>query len=291
MRIAIYSRQLKKDHRPSVLSLLQVLVREGHEVLIYEDYLKHADNDFKSFTSLEQYRQSSDLAGVDAMLSLGGDGTLLDTIHLIRDSGIPVAGINMGRLGFLADIHKEEIPGLVKALGNNSLLCEERTLIQVEGNKPLFGDVNYGLNDFTIHKTDSSSMITVHVFLNGEFLNSYWADGLIIATPTGSTAYSLSCGGPIMFPEAGTFSIVPVAPHNLNVRPIVIPDNTVLSFEVDSRSKNFLCTLDSRFQSVDKTYQIAVRKADFKFRLLHMPDSHYIRTIREKLMWGGDARN
>jgi NAD+ kinase len=197
----------------------------------------------------------------------------------------------MGRLGFLADIHKEEINALVRSLENNSCVVENRTLIQVDANKTLFGEVSYGLNDFTIHKTDSSSMITVHVFLNGEFLNSFWADGLIIATPTGSTAYSLSCGGPIMFPEAGTFSIVPVAPHNLNARPIVIPDNTVLSFEVECRSKHYLCTLDSRYKSLDKSYQIAVRKANFNFRLLHMPDSHYIRTIREKLMWGEDTRN
>jgi NAD+ kinase len=291
MRIAIYSRQLKKDHRPYVLELLKALQQEGHELIIFEDYLKHAGSAFKAFNSLVEFRQAEDLLGVEAMLSIGGDGTLLDTLHLIRDSGIPVAGINMGRLGFLADIHRAEIAALVKSIGHNSMQIEERTLIQVEANKPLFGNVNYGLNDFTIHKTDSSSMITVHVFLNGEFLNSFWADGLIIATPTGSTAYSLSCGGPIMFPEASTFSIVPVAPHNLNVRPIVIPDHTVLSFEVESRSKNFLCTLDSRFQPVDKSYQIAVRKADFKFKLLHMPDSHYIRTIREKLMWGGDARN
>ena len=147
------------------------------------------------------------------------------------------------------------------------------------------------MNEFTIHKTDSSSMIVIHTFLNGEFLNSFWADGLIIATPTGSTAYSLSCGGPIVFPNSNNFVITPVAPHNLNARPMIIPDNTVLSFEVECRSKTYLCSIDSRSKSLDDTFQVAVRKADFYFKLLRMPESSYLKTLREKLNWGEDTRN
>ena len=216
---------------------------------------------------------------------------MLDTLHLVRNSQIPVAGINMGRLGFLADIHKEEINVLVDSIEQGTYTVEERTLISVETSKPVFGVVNYGLNEFTIHKTDSSSMIVVHVYLNGEFLNSFWADGLIVATPTGSTAYSLSCGGPIVFPSSGTFVLTPVAPHNLNARPIIIADDTVLSFEVECRSNNFLCSIDSRSVNIDNTIQLAVRKADFTFRILRMPESSYLSTLREKLNWGEDSRN
>jgi NAD+ kinase len=222
---------------------------------------------------------------------MGGDGTLLDTLQLVRNSGIPVAGINTGRLGFLADIQKDDIDHLVEAIHANTYTIEERTLLHVDTEKPVFGEVNYGLNEFTLHKTDSSSMIIIHTYLNGEFLNSFWADGLIAATPTGSTAYSLSCGGPIMFPSSDTFVLTPVAPHNLNARPMIIPDHTVLSFEVETRAKHFLCSIDSRYKTVEKAFQVALRKESFGLKLLRMPESSYLKTLREKLMWGEDTRN
>ncbi len=291
MTIGIYSRVFKEEHTPYVLELIAQLAKNEIPFLIFDEYYKairkhlpkHKIGTFKNHQDVKK--------NIDLLITLGGDGTLLDTLQLVRDSEIPVAGINMGRLGFLADIHKEEIKNLIESIEQNTYSIEDRTLISVETNKPVFGEVNFGLNEFTIHKTDSSSMIVVHVYLNGEFLNSFWADGLIIATPTGSTAYSLSCGGPIVFPTSGTFVLTPVAPHNLNARPIIIADNTVLSFEVECRSNNFLCSIDSRSINVDNTYQLAVRKANFTFKLLRMPESSYLNTLREKLNWGEDSRN
>lgn len=291
MTIGIYSRIFKEEHTPYVAELLEQLIQQdisvSMEASYYNSIRKYLPN--KKITTFSNY--SDVKKNIDLLISLGGDGTLLDTLQLVRDSGIPVAGINMGRLGFLSDIHKEEITELVASIKNNTYNVEERTLIAVESNKPVFGEVNYGLNEFTIHKTDSSSMIVVHVYLNGEFLNSFWADGLIVATPTGSTAYSLSCGGPIVFPASGTFVLTPVAPHNLNARPIIIANDTVLSFEVECRSNTFLCSIDSRSYSVDNTYSLAVRKANFTFKLLRMPESSYMKTLREKLNWGEDTRN
>lgn len=291
MNIGIYSRDMKPEHRSYVQALLQALQANGFTAVLHRDYGRQLELEKLDGVSGETFGTHEDVKGLDLMLAIGGDGTLLDTVQFVRDSQVPVAGINMGRLGFLADIHKEQINALVDAIGNKSYKIEERALITVEANKPVFHDVNYGLNEFAIHKTDSSAMIVVHVYLNGEFLNSFWADGLIVATPTGSTAYSLSCGGPILFPSTGAFALTPVAPHNLNARPMVVPDDTVLTFEVEGRSNNYLCTLDSRSQTFDNTYQLAVRKAPFAYRLVRMPESSYLKTLREKLRWGEDSRN
>ncbi|MEO6962060.1 MAG: NAD(+) kinase, partial [Puia sp.] len=166
-----------------------------------------------------------------------------------------------------------------------------RSLIHLDANKPLFGEVPYGLNEFAIHKTDTSPMIRIHTYLNGDFLNTYWADGLIVSTPTGSTGYSLSCGGPIVFPESGSFVINPVAPHNLNVRPIIVPDDNIISFEVEGRSENFICALDSRKEIVDKNVQLAVRREDFNISLVRLNENNFLQTLRNKLSWGLDRRN
>lgn len=291
MTVGIYSRVLKEEHIPYLQELVAQLNEHNMSFSFFESYYKSVKKYLpkQKYATFKNYKEVK--SSVDLLITLGGDGTLLDTLDLVRDSQVPVAGINMGRLGFLADIHKEEISALIESIRHQTYTIEERTLIYVETNKPVFGEVNFGLNEFTIHKTDSSSMIVVHVYLNGEFLNSFWADGLIIATPTGSTAYSLSCGGPIVFPTSGTFVLTPVAPHNLNARPIIIADNTVLSFEIECRSNTFLCSIDSRSRSIDNNYQLAVRKADFTFRLVRMPESSYLKTLREKLNWGEDSRN
>jgi NAD+ kinase len=292
MTIAIYSRVFKREHLPFLPNLMDLLHRSGFRLLLYEPYFKTLRKQVRNLPSVEVFSTHTDLAGhADLLISMGGDGTILDTVQLIRDSGIPVAGINSGRLGFLADIQKEQIRELAQVIEAGSYTIEDRTLIHIDSNKDIFGEVNFGLNEFTLHKTDSSSMITIHTFLNGEFLNSFWADGLIVATATGSTAYSLSCGGPIMFPSSDTFVMTPVAPHNLNARPMIIPDHTVLSFEVETRAKNYLCSLDSRYRSVAKDFQVALRKESFSFKLLRMPESSYLKTLREKLMWGEDSRN
>lgn len=292
MNIAIYSKVFKKDHLPYLPELLHALHHLGYGILVFEPYLKSFYKQIPNLPPLHAFKSHTDLVNIaDLLISVGGDGTLLDTVHYVKDSGIPVAGINVGRLGFLADIHKENVQQLVNAIHTHNYNIEERTLLHVDTSKDIFGDVNYGLNELTLHKTDSSSMIIVHTYLNGEFLNSFWADGLIASTPTGSTAYSLSCGGPIVFPIANTFVLTPVAPHNLNARPMIIPDNTILSFEVETRAKHFLCSIDSRYKKVERDFKLAIRKESFQFKLLRMPEASYIKTLRQKLMWGEDTRN
>lgn len=290
MKVGIYGRIFKEEHLVYLKQLVAQFNKYKIELFIYSEYQKQILSS-KTIHAIPTFSNHLEVKNFNLLLAVGGDGTILDTLSLIRDSEIPVAGINMGRLGFLADIHKEEIEILVKSIIQNNFTIEKRALIYVESNKNVFGEINYGLNEFTIHKTDSSSMIVVHVYLNGEFLNSFWADGLIVATPTGSTAYSLSCGGPIVFPTSGTFVLTLVSPHNLNARPIIIADDTILSFEVECRSNNFLCSIDSRSISIDNTIQLAVRKSNFTFKLLRMPESSYLQTLREKLNWGEDSRN
>jgi NAD+ kinase len=224
-------------------------------------------------------------------LTLGGDGTLLNAATVVRDTNVPMMGINLGRLGFMADIEKTAISDAIMMLMKKMYHIEERSLLYLESNLPLFGETPYALNDFTILKRDTSSMITIHTYVNGSYLNSYWADGLIVATPTGSTGYSLSCGGPILFPQSNNFVITPVAPHNLNVRPLVIPDNCCISFVIEGRTENFLCTLDSRFETITDKHQIAVRKCDFTVKLIQLQGKSFQDTMRDKLNWGSDKRN
>ena len=234
---------------------------------------------------------------IDFVITLGGDGTMLNAVTFIRDAGVPMLGINLGKVGFLAevemaaDIEKHVIVEAVQKMARGQYSIEERTMLYLESTPPLFGEMPFALNDCTILKRDTSSMITIHCFLNGDYLNSYWADGIIIATPTGSTGYSLSCGGPILFPNSNNFVITPVAPHNLNVRPIVISDHSILSFEIEGRADNFICTLDSRFEIIHAQHQIAVRKNDFSTKVVQLQDITFLSTIREKLAWGADVRN
>jgi NAD+ kinase len=262
------------------------------EPVIFQDFF----NQFYSFVTMpgsySTFNSSEDLdEDIDCIISLGGDGTLLDVVTLVRDKGIPVLGINYGRLGFLASIGKEEIQSAVDALMDQTYVLDPRTLLHVDADMPLFGDVPYALNEITIHKKDTSPMIKIHTYLNGEFLNTYWADGLIVSTPTGSTGYSLSCNGPVVFPDSGSFVITPVSPHNLNIRPIVVPDDTVISFEVEGRTDGFLCTLDSRRELVTKEVQLAVKKEAFKINLIRLNENNFLNTLRNKLSWGLDKRN
>ncbi len=260
--------------------------------MIYKPFYDQISTVFRFPENILFFRDSGQLDdSVDFLISLGGDGTLLDTIAFVRDKNIPVIGINFGRLGFLASIGKGDMVMAVKALVNRTYVTDKRSLIHLDANKPLFDEVPYGLNEFAIHKTDTSPMIRIHTYLNGEFLNTYWADGLIVSTPTGSTGYSLSCGGPIVFPESGSFVINPVAPHNLNVRPIIVPDDNIISFEVEGRAENFICALDSRKEIVDKNVQLAVRRETFNISLVRLNENNFLQTLRNKLSWGLDRRN
>lgn len=227
----------------------------------------------------------------DFLLSFGGDGTILETIAFVRNSGIPILGINTGRLGFLAGVTVEEaVAHAVERLKARQYSLDKRSLLKLEAKTELFGDVNYALNEFTVQR-ESSAMMTVHTSVNGEFLNSYWADGLIVATPTGSTAYSLSCGGPLMVPDARSFVITPLSPHNLNVRPLILPEDSVITLKVEGRSPHYLATLDARSARFTEDVELTIRKEDFKISLVRFSDQHFFHTIREKLIWGHDARN
>lgn len=292
MRIAIYSRGIEKNQVQDIELLLKELLKHGAEPVFYQDFF----NQFYCAVDLEgkysTFNSNDDMdSSIDCLISLGGDGTLLDTVTLVRETGIPVLGVNYGRLGFLANIGRDEIHTAVEALVNRKYVLDKRTLIHLDADVPLFNDVPYALNEFTLHKSDTSSMIKIHTYLNGEFLNTYWADGLIVSTPTGSTGYSLSCNGPVVFPDSASFVITPVSPHNLNIRPIVVPDNTIVSFEVEGRTDNFICSLDSRRELVPKEVQLAVRKESFGLNLIRLNENNFLQTLRNKLSWGLDKRN
>ena len=292
MKIAIYSRGLEENQHKEINLLLKELEQHDVEPVFYQDFFNKFYSAVDIKTKYSTFNSHDDLdETIDCIISLGGDGTLLDTVTLVRDKDIPVLGINYGRLGFLANIGKNELQTAVEALVNHTYVTDKRTLIHLDANVPLFGDVPYALNEFTLLKKDSSSMIKIHTYLNGEFLNTYWADGLIVATPTGSTGYSLSCNGPVVFPDSGSFVITPVAPHNLNIRPIIVPDNNIISFEVEGRTDGFLCTLDSRREFVTKEIQLAVRKEAFSINLIRLNENNFLQTLRNKLSWGLDVRN
>src|SRR6186713_1865962 len=292
MKVAIYSRVIEYEQQSGVQRLFDELIRQGVEPIIHQPFLEKIGSTFVLPSNVGSFRECKDLdESIEFLISLGGDGTLLDTVSLVRDKNIPVLGINFGRLGFLASIGKEDLVTAVTSLVNRTFVVDKRSLIHLDANKPLFGDVPYGLNEFAIHKTDTSPMIKIHTYLNGEFLNTYWADGLIVATPTGSTGYSLSCGGPIVFPESGSFLITPVVPHNLNVRSIVVPDDNIISFEIESRTDHIICALDSRREIVSKNVQLAVKKEAFLLNLLRLTENNFLQTLHNKLTWGLDKRN
>jgi NAD+ kinase len=262
-------------------------------IYIYADLIKKFNlvtGDNKD--ALIAFGASSDLHNnIDCLISLGGDGTVLDAITLVGDTLIPILGINYGRLGFLATISKDELSIMVEALVNRSYVIDKRSLLHLDSNLPIFEGTPFALNEFAIHKRDTSPMIKIHTYLNGELLNSYWADGLIIATPTGSTGYNMSCNGPILFPDSSSFVITPVAPHNLNVRSVVVPDSSVISFEIEGRTEELICALDARKEIVPIGIQIAVKKEAFCVHFIRLNENSFLSTLRTKLTWGFDKRN
>ncbi len=290
MKIAIYSRGLEQDLLGELSELLSELDKHKVSVMLHSSLVG-----FSSISNTENvswFSGSDDLEeSADFLISLGGDGTMLDAITLIRNKNIPIVGINYGRLGFLAGIGKDELAIAVDALVNGTYVIDKRSLIHVAANTPLFGDTPFALNEFAIHKRDTSAMIKINTYLNGEFLNTYWSDGLIVSTPTGSTGYNLSCNGPIVFPESASFVITPIAPHNLNVRPIIVPDSNIISFEIVSRSEQFICALDARREIVDRSIELAVKKEKFNANLVRLSENNFLSTLRTKLTWGLDKRN
>lgn len=290
MKVGIFAKSvLDPKHRDALVGLVEVLINRGHEIWCppsLEDFLRM---NFKSLAPLVFDKFHNGYKPIDVLCSVGGDGTILSTLSLINDSNIPVFPINTGRLGFLAGIPSDQLENAVSELERGHYTVEARSLLHLESSEKIF-DFEYALNDFVIHKKETSSMIVVHAYLNGEFLNSYWSDGLIISTPTGSTGYSLSCGGPIIFPKSDSFVITPIAPHNLNVRPVVISDNTVISFEIEGRASSYLASMDSRSESITNEVSMAVKKADFYLNLIRLNEINFMDTLRNKLNWGFDKR-
>ena len=292
MRIAIYGREFSDDIVPYFQLLIDELDRNEIDYFVYSKFHKNVKNKGITFgQEVKEYtRATYPKLKLDFLFSIGGDGTILDTITSIK-KGIPVVGVNSGRLGFLSNTAKTDIKKVIRQLMNNEYRIEERAMLNLETKSKLFGKYNFALNELTVHKKDSSSMITIHIFVNGIFLNSYWADGVIIATPTGSTAYSLSCGGPILMPNSNNFVITPIAPHNLNIRPMVVPDDSVIELKVEGRDQKFLATLDSRSEEISIENLLVVTKSELKINLVQFPNQDFFKTIRNKLLWGADKRN
>ncbi len=291
MTIAIYSRSSNHDHSNYIEDIYRLLKDEGVDLIIFEPYYQFIKKTYQFKLSLETFSNSEELIlKASYVISLGGDGTLLETIDLVKKSGVPLLGVNTGRLGFLASVNTNDLKKSIQLLLKEKYTLDKRELIEISGCNNCFGEVNYALNEFTIHKKDSSAMINIDTYIDGVFLNSYFADGLIVATPTGSTAYSLSCGGPIMIPDSDNFIITPIAPHNLTVRPIVISNNKQISFKVSGRSDNFNISLDSRNAQVPTGSEITIKKADFRLNLIALEGQHFFTTLRNKMMWGIDKR-
>ncbi len=293
MNIALFGKEFQPSYIIYVQQLVDLLRNRGASLWVYEPFYQFISRHLTVEDTVYTYRTTADLPEkTDFMLSLGGDGTMLAAVSVIGDSGIPVTGINLGRLGFLASINKDDIETAVNRIAGGDFMIQRRALLKVtaEG-KALFGGMNVALNDITLLKLDTSSMITVNAYLNKELLNSYWSDGLIVATPTGSTAYSLSCGGPIVIPGSGNFVITPISPHNLNVRPIVVSEPFELEIAIESRNDRFLLSCDSRTEEVDTGTSLRITQAPYKINLIRLKEESFLSTLREKLLWGLDTRN
>lgn len=292
MTIAVYARNTKENHPLYIEKLIALLKKEKVHLIVYEPYYQYLKKEYRFDTILKTFNCYDSLKSkADYVVCLGGDGTILETIALVRKSGIPVLGVNTGRLGFLASVSKDDIEKAVTLLLQEKFSLDKRELLEIIGGEKQFDDVNYALNEFTIHKKDSSAMINIDTYVDGVFLNSYFADGLIVSTPTGSTAYSLSCGGPIMIPDSENFIITPIASHNLNVRPIVISNNKTLSFKIAGRNESYNISLDSRSSQINSGAEISIKKAGFRFNLITFEGQHFFETLRNKLLWGLDRRH
>lgn len=291
MNIVLHGINLQKEFIPFIEQLMHLLKSRGTGIFFTESFSKSFKKPPSKAADAQVITSKEEMKKMDFVLSVGGDGTLLDTVIQVGRLEIPIVGINTGRLGFLATVAKEMIQKAIDDLIEKQYSLESRTLVSLESSRPVFNGMNFALNEFTIHKRDTSSMIIVHTYINGQYLNSYWADGLIVATPTGSTGYSLSCGGPLITPGAKNFVITPVSPHNLNVRPIIVSDESVISFQIEGRSEKFLISLDSRSTAIDATVELKLRKADFSAKLVKFYGYSYFDTLRQKLNWGYDMRN
>ena len=294
MKVAIYGQYYQNSTEPIIKDIFQFFNSNNVEMVIEETFLKMLyekeliKNDYKTFSSSTSLDSSFEM-----LISIGGDGTILRAATLVRNSGVPILGINAGRLGFLATVQKEKIDSFLQFVIDKKYTTTERTLLSLtcEPQNDAIAELNFAMNEVTVSRKDTTSMITVETYLNNEYLNSYWADGLIISTPTGSTGYSLSCGGPILTPNVASLVITPIAPHNLTARSLVIPDDTEIKLRVSGREDQYLISLDSRISSVKNESVLTIKKTDYKIKMVEIPGETFLKTLRNKLLWGEDKRN
>lgn len=293
MKVAIYGQMIHESDVTYVSELLRALEEIGAEISIEERFYALLDTSAMAMKTAT-FSQSSGLdASFELFISIGGDGTMLRAMTYVCLLGIPVVGVNTGRLGFLSTFRKEDVRKLVSEFAEGHFSIEERSLVEIslDADTSEFGDTNYALNEVTVSRKDTTSMITVETYLNDEFLTSYWADGLIVSTPTGSTGYSLSCGGPVIAPTARSLVLTPIAPHNLNARPLVISDDTIIRLKVSGREENHLVSLDSRIATIPNGKEIIIKKSDFTIKMVEYKSESFLKTLRHKLLWGEDRRN
>ncbi len=292
MKVAIYGKKINKQNAPYFVQFLSMLKNYGWNAVLEKELKEQLVKKVGISDSYEVFSTRADLkTGIDLAFSIGGDGTFIKTVSYIRDSGVPILGINTGRLGFLANISIDKLDETMELVRQKNYDFQKRSLLKIETESNIFGDENIVLNEVTLHKKDTASMITVHASLDGNYLNSYWADGLIVATPTGSTAYNLSCGGPIVTPGCQIHLLTPIAPHNLNVRPMVVPDHLPIKLSVEGRERKYLISLDGNSKSIPQGEEVTVKKAEFMINVIKFEDNNFLDTIRNKMLWGLDKRN
>lgn len=292
MNVAIYGRKLNRQTISVFEQVFAMLERFNWKPVLEQELQEQLIKKGNIGGSYATFKDHHDLkTGIDMAFSVGGDGTFLKTVNFIRESGVPILGINTGRLGFLANINPEKMEEMVEMIQEKRYTFQKRSMLRIHTEDDLFGEDNLALNELTLHKKDTASMITVHASLDGNYLNSYWADGLIVGTPTGSTAYNLSCGGPIITPGCQVHILTPIAPHNLNVRPMVVPDHLPIKLQVEGRERRYLISLDSNTKSIPQGTEITVEKAEFMINVIRFENANFLDTIRNKMNWGMDSRN
>lgn len=292
MRVAVYSKKVTKATIPIFMRFAASIERFGWKLILEKELKNHLVKKAGICENADVFSNHEDFhQGIDLAFSIGGDGTFLRTVAYIRDSGVPILGINTGRLGFLANIGDESFEDALELVRQKRYDFQKRSLLRVETERSIYGLDNVAMNEVTLLKKDTSSMITVNTFLDDKYLNSYWADGLIVSTPTGSTAYNLSCGGPIVTPGCQVHIITPIAPHNLNVRPVVVPDNMPIKLSIEGRERNYLISLDGNAKSIKQNEEVLIRKAEYMINVIKLEDTNFLDTIRNKMSWGKDQRN
>ena len=293
MKVAIFGQYYQNDTRPIIKDIFVFFNRNNVELVIEEKFLEILYKEDIVAKKYNTFASHKDLdSSFDILISIGGDGTILRAATFIRDSGIPILGVNAGRLGFLAKVQKENIEAFLQIVLEKKYTISERTLLSMDCSPNCSEiNINFAMNEVSVSRKDTTSMITIETYLNGEYLNSYWADGLIISTPTGSTGYSMSCGGPILTPDVKAIVITPIAPHNLNARPLVIPDDTEIKLKVSGREEHYLVSLDSRITSISNNSELVIKKTPFTINMVEIPEETFLKTLRNKLLWGEDKRN